>query len=120
MLPMSLCAFMAAKKPQWVQEELRRRGLRSTEVKHGQLSMGKGTQTIKEEGIHHALRKAVEVNNGNRQDDIAFVALLKACTIQRDLSKGSKLHADIHDKGLLQKNIYIGNTLVNMYAKCGA
>eukprot|EP00250_Pteridium_aquilinum_P008479 c17983_g1_i2 orf=656-1027(+) len=54
------------------------------------------------------------------QEDAVFVTQLKACAIQRDLYKGSRLHANVLKGGLLEKNIFIGSTLVNMYAKCGA
>ncbi|KAI5056942.1 hypothetical protein GOP47_0028760 [Adiantum capillus-veneris] len=53
-------------------------------------------------------------------DDIALVGLLKACAKKKDLYKGIQLHEAICNKGLLQKNIFIGSTLVHMYAKCGA
>eukprot|EP00250_Pteridium_aquilinum_P027703 c35530_g1_i1 orf=207-584(+) len=48
------------------------------------------------------------------------MALLKACAKQKDLHRGSRVHADVVRRGLLESNIHIGNTLVNMYAKCGA
>eukprot|EP00250_Pteridium_aquilinum_P010524 c19450_g1_i1 orf=2-514(-) len=55
------------------------------------------------------------------QDDfdeaVSLVASLKDCTKQRNLLKGSKLHADIIRTGLFDTNVFIGNALVNMYAK---
>eukprot|EP00250_Pteridium_aquilinum_P007223 c16992_g1_i1 orf=453-968(+) len=52
------------------------------------------------------------------QDDTTLITLLKTCAEQRDLYKGSKLHAGILKRGLPKENIFVGNTLVNMYAKC--
>ncbi|KAI5080335.1 hypothetical protein GOP47_0005814 [Adiantum capillus-veneris] len=51
---------------------------------------------------------------------LSFMASLKACAQQKDLYQGCRIHADICDSGLLQENTYLGNTLVSMYAKCGA
>ncbi|KAH7277354.1 hypothetical protein KP509_39G046500 [Ceratopteris richardii] len=59
-----------------------------------------------------------EFNKNNVQEEIAFVEALKGAIKQRNLDKGGVLHADILKGGLLQ-NIFIGNALVNMYAKCG-
>ena len=54
------------------------------------------------------------------EDPLNVVALLKACAKQKDLSRGTQIHALIIEKGLLQSNLYVGNSLVSMYAKCGA
>eukprot|EP00250_Pteridium_aquilinum_P007423 c17142_g1_i1 orf=97-303(+) len=50
--------------------------------------------------------------------DAALVSLLKACAKHKDLYQGIRLHADIVERGLLKKNIFLGSTLINMYAKC--
>eukprot|EP00250_Pteridium_aquilinum_P031711 c44109_g1_i1 orf=454-996(+) len=47
----------------------------------------------------------------------SFVALLKACTKLKDLDRGIALHAAIANLGLLENNIFVGATLVDMYAK---
>lgn len=60
-----------------------------------------------------------EVSISNLQDEVAIVVSLKVCAKQEDMGKGRKLHADILKRGLLS-NIFIGNALVNLYAKCGA
>lgn len=52
--------------------------------------------------------------------DRTFVALLKACTKLKDVSMAKKIHAKVSMERLLQKNIFIGSTLVDTYAKCGA
>ena len=48
-----------------------------------------------------------------------FIALLKACGKLKDVENGCILHAEIATNGLLQTNQFIGNGLVDMYAKCG-
>ncbi|XP_024533611.1 pentatricopeptide repeat-containing protein At5g16860-like [Selaginella moellendorffii] len=47
-----------------------------------------------------------------------FVAALKACTGTRDLQTGRKIHGDalVHGPG---RSIYVENSLVSMYGKCG-
>lgn len=47
-----------------------------------------------------------------------FVAALKACSTAKDLVAGSEIHADIMLSEDLQ-NVFVGNSLVDMYAKCG-
>lgn len=47
------------------------------------------------------------------------VATLKACAQQKDLRGGSKIHVEVFQRGLLRRNIFIGNALVNLYTKCG-
>ncbi|MCO5566963.1 hypothetical protein L7F22_020646 [Adiantum nelumboides] len=51
---------------------------------------------------------------------LALAASLKACAKKKDLHKGTKVHADIRARGLLQTDIVLGNLVINMYAKCGA
>ena len=56
----------------------------------------------------------------SHEEAVRFVALLKACTTRKDLSKGICVHIDIQRKCLLEKNAYVASTLISMYAKCGA
>eukprot|EP00250_Pteridium_aquilinum_P017995 c23889_g2_i1 orf=481-1056(+) len=51
---------------------------------------------------------------------VSVVSLLKDCAKKKDLHRGSRIHADIVTRRLLEKDIFVGSTLVNMYAKCGA
>ena len=44
----------------------------------------------------------------------------KVCAKKKDLFKGSKLHDDIVNLGMLEKSPYLATSLINMYAKCGA
>ncbi|KAJ7515092.1 hypothetical protein O6H91_23G070800 [Diphasiastrum complanatum] len=55
---------------------------------------------------------------GVQPDDVTFVLLLKACASLAALEQGKQLHSEIIKRGF-QLDVVVGNTLVNMYAKCG-
>eukprot|EP00250_Pteridium_aquilinum_P000185 c1020_g1_i1 orf=3-662(-) len=50
----------------------------------------------------------------------SFIALLKVCSALNDLERGQELHIEIARRNLLEQNVFIGSSLVNMYAKCSA
>eukprot|EP00250_Pteridium_aquilinum_P020259 c24766_g14_i3 orf=338-1072(+) len=64
------------------------------------------------------------ISIGNPHDSkaagIAIVASLRACAKQKDLYGGTRLHANTLKWGLLETSSHVANTLVSMYAKCGA
>eukprot|EP00250_Pteridium_aquilinum_P004804 c15006_g1_i1 orf=2-625(+) len=47
-----------------------------------------------------------------------FVALLKACAVMKNPVTGQEAHNDIAKEGF-EGDSFVGNTLVDMYAKCG-
>lgn len=51
---------------------------------------------------------------------LSHVASLKACAKSKDLLTGSRIHNVVVQRGLLGKSVSLGNTLISMYAKCGA
>ncbi|KAI5080163.1 hypothetical protein GOP47_0005642 [Adiantum capillus-veneris] len=53
-------------------------------------------------------------------DEFTYACILKACAVIGNIDKGEKIHNEISRQGLLEHNIVLGNTLVDMYAKCGA
>eukprot|EP00250_Pteridium_aquilinum_P029806 c40155_g1_i1 orf=3-455(-) len=53
-------------------------------------------------------------------DCAATLDFIKACGKDKDLLKGSSIHAHILKRGLFPKDIYVGTALISMYAKCGA
>ncbi|KAJ7518207.1 hypothetical protein O6H91_21G059000 [Diphasiastrum complanatum] len=55
---------------------------------------------------------------GIRPNKVAFVVLLKACARIQALEEGKQLHLDIIKSGF-ESDVIVGNTLVDMYAKCG-
>ncbi|KAI5075024.1 hypothetical protein GOP47_0010985 [Adiantum capillus-veneris] len=50
----------------------------------------------------------------------ALVTTLKICAKEKDLRQGRIIHNELIRRGLLKNNVFLGSTLVNMYAKCGA
>ncbi|KAJ7527173.1 hypothetical protein O6H91_16G040000 [Diphasiastrum complanatum] len=55
---------------------------------------------------------------GLAPDKVLFVVVLKACASLAILEQGKQLHSEIIKRGF-QSDVVVGNTLVNMYAKCG-
>ncbi|KAJ7558889.1 hypothetical protein O6H91_04G060700 [Diphasiastrum complanatum] len=55
---------------------------------------------------------------GLAPDKVLFVVVLKACARLAALEQGKQLHSDIIKRGF-QSDVIVGNTLVDMYAKCG-
>eukprot|EP00250_Pteridium_aquilinum_P017096 c23452_g3_i1 orf=2-574(-) len=54
---------------------------------------------------------------GRKPDGHTYVAVLKACINSTDLALGKVIHSHVIDSGL-EMDVVIGNTLVDMYAKC--
>ncbi|KAH7294648.1 hypothetical protein KP509_27G011400 [Ceratopteris richardii] len=55
---------------------------------------------------------------GLRPDPVMFACILKACCSSRDLEQGRQLNAEIVCGGW-EEDVFLGNALVDMYAKCG-
>ena len=51
---------------------------------------------------------------------VTISCVLKACIIVGSLEIVEEIHAEVRKQGLLQKDIVLGTTLLDMYAKCGA
>lgn len=54
-----------------------------------------------------------------RPDSITIVAVLSTCTKLGDLSLGKELHSNVIKMGLAS-NLLVGNSLMDMYSKCGS
>ena len=52
-------------------------------------------------------------------NDVTFTCILKACGSIGAIDKGKQIHDEIASKGLLEKNVLLSTSLVDMYAKCG-
>ncbi len=52
-------------------------------------------------------------------NQITFVGLLNACASVSALEEGRRVHKQIIERGC-ESNIFVGNSLVDMYAKCGS
>ncbi|KAJ7528130.1 hypothetical protein O6H91_16G085400 [Diphasiastrum complanatum] len=55
---------------------------------------------------------------GVQPDNVTYVVLVKACASIAALEQGKQLHSDIISSGF-ETDMIVGNTLVDMYAKCG-
>ena len=51
-------------------------------------------------------------------NSVTFIFILKACGSIGAIDMGKEIHAQITKEGLVQKDITIGNALVDMYANC--
>ncbi|MCO5583751.1 hypothetical protein L7F22_037665 [Adiantum nelumboides] len=56
--------------------------------------------------------------DGVEPDSYTFVSLFKACGIVKNLKEGMRFHVVAWEKGLTS-NVFVGNTLLSMYTKCG-
>ncbi|KAH7297198.1 hypothetical protein KP509_26G058400 [Ceratopteris richardii] len=52
-------------------------------------------------------------------DPVAIICGLKACSDIGDIDRGSEMHHELEAKGLLEGDIVLGSSLVDMYSKCG-
>jgi pentatricopeptide repeat protein len=52
-------------------------------------------------------------------NEVTFICILKACASIGAIEKGIEIHNKIACQGLLDKDIILGNALVDMYTKCG-
>ena len=71
---------------------------------------GRGREAL--DLYRYMLKEGVEPNA------YTFVSLFKACSHLCDLDNGKALHAYAQEKGL-DCNIFVGNSLISMYGKCG-
>lgn len=55
---------------------------------------------------------------GYRADEKMMAVVISACAKLGDLSLGRKLHEHIRNQGV-NVDVYVGNSLVDMYSKCG-
>eukprot|EP00250_Pteridium_aquilinum_P009366 c18623_g2_i1 orf=439-903(+) len=105
-----------------------KRGPRSSDFGHNQTG-----ESVWMYGWHKAELRRSGVQDGEfcvRKDEVlkvhhkfpdrsTLLDLIKACSKQKDLDTGSRIHADILERGLLRKDISLGNALLSMYVKCG-
>ncbi|KAH7432704.1 hypothetical protein KP509_07G035900 [Ceratopteris richardii] len=57
-------------------------------------------------------------NSGSNPGSVTVVCSLKACGSMGTICKGNEIHMQAAFQGI-EKELYVGNTLVDMYAKCG-
>jgi pentatricopeptide repeat protein len=56
---------------------------------------------------------------GVQPDSVTFVRVLKACASMVAIEEGRCVHQDIIQSGL-ESDVFVGSSLLNMYAKCGS
>ncbi|KAI5059686.1 hypothetical protein GOP47_0026005 [Adiantum capillus-veneris] len=66
-----------------------------------------------------ALYQELEKDSTINLSGYTFVALLKACTKLKDVDRGFEVHTAVARAGFLEKDVFVGSALVDMYAKCG-
>ena len=68
---------------------------------------------------HQALESFERMRSeGISADAITFTCVVKACGNIGTIEKGKQIHDEIVSRGLLEKDIVLGNALIDMYAKC--
>lgn len=75
-----------------------------------------------ESGEH---KKALEMykemrSTGESPDEVTMLSLLSACTNLGALDVGKKIHSSISEMGDGVLSVFLGNSLIDMYAKCGS
>ncbi|KAH7281710.1 hypothetical protein KP509_36G059800 [Ceratopteris richardii] len=58
-------------------------------------------------------------DSGYSPDTVTFICTLKACSTVGAARRGQEVHAEIERLGIFKKDVVVGNTLVDMYVKCG-
>ena len=58
-------------------------------------------------------------HEGIAPNSVTYLCILKACGNLRAIRKGEEIHNDLKKQGFLQKDVVIGNAIIDMYAKCG-
>ncbi|KAI5065527.1 hypothetical protein GOP47_0020222 [Adiantum capillus-veneris] len=69
---------------------------------------------------HQALDCFIQMRQkGLSPNAVTFSCILKACGSLKAVKRGEILHAEVVRKGLLGEDVVLGNSLVDMYVKCG-
>ncbi|CAN6724424.1 unnamed protein product [Malus baccata var. baccata] len=73
-----------------------------------------------QKGLHHMALKTYNLmsNENVGLDGFTIVGLLSSCAHLGALNTGVQMHRIANEKGLVG-NVYVGNALIDMYAKCG-
>ncbi|CAM6092735.1 unnamed protein product [Calypogeia fissa] len=77
---------------------------------HGYVKCGQGQMALE---TYERMQR-----DGMEPDSVTFVGMLNACASLAALEQGKALHEQILRKGL-EGDIFVANSLVDMYAKCG-
>jgi pentatricopeptide repeat protein len=69
---------------------------------------------------HEALHcfKQMKEESAFRPNAVTFLGAVKACSSIRCAEMGEEIYAELRSTGLLEKNVAVGNAVLDMYAKC--
>lgn len=59
------------------------------------------------------------LSDGISPNAITFMCSLKACGSLEAADKAQELYEEVEREGLLERDLFVGNTVIDMYAKCG-
>lgn len=82
-----------------------------TAIISGYTRAGEGKKALK---LYYLMRR-----KGVDPDTYTFVSLLKACSITANLKEGKRIHSDAVKYGCAS-DLFVGTSLLDMYAKCGS
>ena len=69
--------------------------------------------------INEALEGFAQMRaEGLSSDPVTFLCILKACGLAQSLSLGEVIHVEIMKQNLLERDVILGNALIDMYVKC--
>lgn len=57
---------------------------------------------------------------GEKPDEVTMLSLVSACADLGDLDVGQRIHSSLLEMGYGDMSILLGNSLIDMYAKCGS
>ena len=77
----------------------------------------------KELSLRHSTGKLVFDNGLPKKlrfhDHVRILNLIKSCQKEKNIWKTRRIHADVLERNLIAKDVYIANALITAYAKCG-
>ncbi|KAH7294004.1 hypothetical protein KP509_28G052000 [Ceratopteris richardii] len=73
---------------------------------------------------HQDIQEALDcleqmMEGGISPDAMTFICIVQACSGLKEVEKGMELHCELARRELLDDNAVLGNSLVDLYAKCG-
>ncbi|XP_024522710.1 pentatricopeptide repeat-containing protein At1g11290, chloroplastic-like [Selaginella moellendorffii] len=80
---------------------------------------------LKPKNRRHENKEALKLydqlqHDGARHSVPVILAALKSCSVSRDIETGMKIHANVVSGSRFHTNIYILNSLLDLYSKCGS
>jgi len=105
--------------PQWVEAKLAAMAPGTVQLSNFQWNV-KLARYVKSGHYEKTLELFEQMlQEGMLPDKFTFVPVLNACASLQALDKGRSIHAQILTSGF-ESDVYMGNSLVDMYSKCGS